>query len=87
MENRNVDLSCYYMMVTFGINSCPYSFEFIRLTLTSNTMKKIKKTNGVHLGVFSENIKEKGDEPYHGFGYLSFISDPINLAKWSQKKL
>ena len=32
----------------------------------------------------SEHINEKGDGPYHGFGYLSVFSDPIDLAKWSQ---
>ena len=26
----------------------------------------------------SEHINEKGDGPYHGFGYLSLFSDPIN---------
>ena len=31
----------------------------------------------------SEHINEKGDEPYRGFGYLSFFSDPIDLATWS----
>ena len=30
----------------------------------------------------SEHINEKGDGPYHGFGYLSLFSDPINLATW-----
>ena len=28
----------------------------------------------------SEHINEKGDGPYHGFGYLSPFSDPIDLA-------
>ena len=28
-----------------------------------------------------ENIHKKEIGPYHGFGYLSLISDPINLAK------
>ena len=28
-----------------------------------------------------ENIHKKEVGPYHGFGYLSLISDPINLAK------
>ena len=30
----------------------------------------------------SERINEKGDGPYHGFGYLSLFSDPIDLATW-----
>ena len=33
----------------------------------------------------SERINEKGDGPYHGFGYLSLFSDPIDLATWSQR--
>ena len=33
----------------------------------------------------SEHINEKGDGPYHGFGYLSLFSDPIDLATWSQR--
>ena len=28
-----------------------------------------------------ENIHKKEGGPYRGFGYSSFISDPINLAK------
>ena len=33
----------------------------------------------------SEHINEKGDGPYHGFGYLNLFSDPIDLATWSQR--
>ena len=33
----------------------------------------------------SDHINEKGDEPYRGFGYLSFVSDPLDLATWSQR--
>ena len=35
----------------------------------------------------SEYINEKGDGPYHGFGYLSLFSDPIDLATRSQREL
>ena len=35
----------------------------------------------------SEHISEKGYGPYHGFGYLSLFSDPIDLATWSQREL
>ena len=34
----------------------------------------------------SEHINEKGDGPYRGFGYLSLFSDPLDLAKWSQRE-
>ena len=34
----------------------------------------------------SEHINEKGGGPYRGFGYLSLVSDPIDLATWSQKE-
>ena len=33
-----------------------------------------------------ENIHKKEVGPYHGFGYLSLISDPINLAKGARGK-
>ena len=33
-----------------------------------------------------ENIYKKEVGPYHGFGYLSLISDPINLAKGARGK-
>ena len=33
-----------------------------------------------------ENIHKKEVGPYHGFGYLSHISDPINLAKGARGK-
>ena len=34
----------------------------------------------------NEHINEKGDEPYRVFGYLSFASDPLELATWSQRE-
>ena len=34
----------------------------------------------------SEQINEKGDGPFRGFGYLSLFSDPIYLALWSQRE-
>ena len=33
-----------------------------------------------------ENIHKKEVGSYHGFGYLSLISDPINLAKGARGK-
>ena len=33
-----------------------------------------------------ENIHKKEVGPYHGFGYLSFISDPIKMAKGARGK-
>ena len=33
-----------------------------------------------------ENIHKKEVGPYHGFGYLSLISDPINVAKGARGK-
>ena len=35
----------------------------------------------------SEHIFEKGDGPYRGFGYLSLVSDPLDLATWSPREL
>ena len=35
----------------------------------------------------SEHINEKGDGPYHGFGYLNLVSDPLDLTAWSQRQL
>ena len=34
----------------------------------------------------SEYINEKKDGPYRGFGNLSLFSDPLKLAKWSQRE-
>ena len=33
-----------------------------------------------------ENIDKKEVGPYHGFGYLSLINDPINLAKGAKSQ-
>ena len=33
-----------------------------------------------------ENIHKKEVGPYHGFGYQSFISNPINMAKGARGK-
>ena len=35
----------------------------------------------------SEHINEKGDGPFRGFGYLSLLSDPIDLATWNKSEL
>ena len=35
----------------------------------------------------SEHNNEKGDGPYHGFDYSSLVSDPLDLATWSQREL
>ena len=35
----------------------------------------------------NEHINEKGDGPYRVFGYLSFVSDPLELATWRQREL
>ena len=45
-------------------------------------------TNKIKLRSFKsrEHINEKGDGPYSGFGYLSLFSDPLDLAKWSQRE-
>ena len=42
----------------------------------------------IKLGSFKsrEHINEKGGGPYRGFGYLSLFSDPIVLARYSQRK-
>ena len=34
-----------------------------------------------------EHINEEGDGPYHGFDYSSLVSDPLDLATWSQGEL
>ena len=35
----------------------------------------------------SEHINEKAGGLYHGFGYLSLFSDPLDLTTWSQREL
>ena len=52
-------------------------FRFIDSTipLVSNNNKKFRSFKS------KENIHKKEVGPYRGFGYSSFISDPINLAK------
>ena len=34
----------------------------------------------------SEYINENGYRPYHGFGYFSLFSDPLDMATWSQRE-
>ena len=34
-----------------------------------------------------EHINEKMDGPYRGFDYKSLFSDPLVLAKWSQREI
>ena len=43
--------------------------------VTTNNNEKFRSLKS------KENIQKKGVGPYHGFGYQSLISDPINLAK------
>ena len=33
----------------------------------------------------SEHINEKRDGSYRGFGYLSLLSDPLDVAKWRHR--
>ena len=35
----------------------------------------------------SEHINEKMDGPYRCFDYKSLFSDPLDLAKWSQREI
>ena len=35
----------------------------------------------------SEYICEKGNGSYHGFGYSSLFSDPLELPTWSHREL
>ena len=35
----------------------------------------------------SEHINEEGGGPYRGFDYSRLVSDPIDLATWSQREL
>ena len=49
-----------------------------------NNENKIKKLKSFRS---NEHIYEKGVGPYRGFGYFSLVSDPIELAIWSQKRI
>ena len=33
----------------------------------------------------SKHISEKGEGPYRGFGYVSLISDHLDIATWNQR--
>ena len=54
----------------------------LNVVLRSNIMRWFGHVNKIELMSFksSEHINEKGDGPYHGFGYLSLFSDPTDLA-------
>ena len=49
-------------------------------------MQVLKKDNKINLRSFksSEHIEEQRDGPHH---YLSLFSDPLDLAKWSQREI
>ena len=42
---------------------------------------------GIRIKPRSSKSSEQGDGPYQGFGYLSLFSDPLDLAKWSQREI
>ena len=50
------------------------------LCLPSNNNEKFRSFKS------KENIHKKEVGSYHGFGYLSLISDPINLAEGARGK-
>ena len=52
----------------------------MRLPFLMNNNEKFRSFKG------KENIHKKEVGQYHGFGYLSLISDPINLAKGARGK-
>ena len=61
-------------------DSCLYTFsiyDYIRWNEIKIKLRSFKS---------SEYINEKGDGPYHSFGYLSLFSDPIDLATWRQRE-
>ena len=50
-------------------------------------MQKVLNNNKKFRSIKSkENIHKKEVGPYHGFGYYSFISDPIKMAKGARGK-
>ena len=57
----------------------PLSFKGTQYNFVDNN-KKFRSFES------KENIHKKEVGPYHGFGYLSLIGDPINLAKGARGK-
>ena len=56
--------------------------------LSLNVFTASKGSNNYILSLkSSEHINEKGDGSYRGFDYLSLVSDPLDLASWSQREL
>ena len=51
-----------------------------------NGSGELIKTKILHLFKSSEH-NEKGDGPYRGLSYLSFVSNPLDLATWIQNEL
>ena len=63
------------------------SIDIFRVLLCSNTENIVRNNNKKFRSFKSkENIHKKEVEPHHGFGYLSLISNPINLAKGARGK-
>ena len=61
-----------------------YPFYYIKVGFKGVYVKRICFPDpGTH---FNET-NEKGYGPYNGFSYSSFVSDPLDSAKWSQKEL
>ena len=51
---------------------------------------QVDQTNDYHKTEIlksSEQNNEKGDRPYHGFRYLSPVSDPLDLTTRYQRQL
>ena len=72
-----VVLICLFRVFEQIYPCCPRTFG---TALVSNNNKRFKSFKS------KENIHKKDVGPYHGFGYLSLISDPINLAKGARGK-
>ena len=57
------------------------SLGFIQITLFDLIRTKLRSFKS------GDYINGKGNGSYHGIGYLSLFSDPIDLATWSQRLL
>ena len=65
-----------FNMLTYHYSSARFNI----LNFRRNNNKKFRSFKS------KENIHKKEVGPYHGFGYYSLISDPINLAKGASGK-
>ena len=76
----NMEINYRFMRRRCHFRHIPHVMHVISFWLS---VDKVRDKNNLRSFKSSEHINEKMDGPYRGFDF----SDPVDLAKWSQREI